>query len=195
MRRREFIAGLGSAAVWPLTAWAQQRRKPTVPVIGFLNPGSSDRFAPFLDAFRQGLNDGGLVESRDVAIEYRWADGQSARLPELAADLVRRRVSLIAATGGSVSAHAAKTAATTIPVLFIGPDAVGDGLVSSLNSPNGNLTGMAMKASELIPKRLQLLLGLIPSAMKIALINLKTAKGLGLSLLPTLWAIADEVIE
>jgi putative ABC transport system substrate-binding protein len=177
IRRREFIAGLGGAA-WPLGVRAQQQTKPTMPVIGFLNPGSADRFAPFLDAFRQGLNDGGYVESRNVVIEYRWANGQTARLPELAADLVRRRVSLIAATGGSVSAHAAKTATTTIPVLFIGgPDPVGDGLVSSLNSPNGNLTGMAMKTSELIPKRLQLLLELIPSAMKTALLTDPTGVG------------------
>jgi putative ABC transport system substrate-binding protein len=168
MRRRELIAGLGGAAAWPIVARAQQ---PTMPVIGFLNPGSSDQFAPLLDAFRQGLNDGGYVESRNVAIEYRWADGQSARLPELAADLVRRRVSLIAATGGSVSAHAAKAATTTIPVLFIGgPDPVGDGLVSSLNSPNRNLTGVAIRTLELVPKRLQLLLELIPDAMKIALL-------------------------
>lgn len=144
-----------------------------MPVIGFLSPGSSDQFATLLDAFRQGLNDGGngYVEGRNVAIEYRWADGQSGRLPELAADLVRHRVSLIAATGGSVSAHAAKTATTDIPVLFIGgPDPVADGLVSSLNSPNSNVTGVAVQTLELIPKRLQLLLELIPGATKIALL-------------------------
>jgi putative ABC transport system substrate-binding protein len=171
-RRREFIAGLGSAAAWPLAAWAQQRTKPTVPVIRFLNPGSSDQFAPLLDAFRQGLNDGGYVEGRNVAIEYRWANGQWARLPELTADLVRRRVSLIAVTGGSGSAHAVKNANPTMPVLFIGgPDPVADGLVSSLNSPNGNFTGVAAKTSELMPKRLQLLLELIPNATKIALLS------------------------
>jgi putative tryptophan/tyrosine transport system substrate-binding protein len=178
MSRREFIAGLGGAAGWPLTAWAQQRTTPPVPVIGFLHPGSSGQFAPLLNAFGQGLSDSGFVEGRNVAIEYRWADGQSARLPELAADLVRSRVSLIAAMGGSVSAHAAKTATTTIPVLFVGgPDPVGDGLVSSLNSPNGNLTGMAMKTSELIPKRLQLLVELIPSAIKLALLTDPTGVG------------------
>ena len=142
-----------------------------MPVIGFLSPGSSDRFAPFVDAFRQGLNDGGYVEGRNVAIEYRWADDQFARLPELAADLVRRRVSLIAATGGAVTAHAAKTATKTIPVpvvLIGGPDPVADGLVSSLSSPNSNLTGVAIKTLELVPKRLELLLELIPDAMKIA---------------------------
>jgi putative ABC transport system substrate-binding protein len=142
-----------------------------VPVVGFLNSGSLDRYRLLLDAFRQGLNDGGYVEGRNVAIESRWAEGQSARLPELAADLVRRRVSLIAATGGSASAHAAKAATATIPVLFIGgPDPVADGLVSSLNRPGGNLTGVGVNTSELMPKRVQLLLELIPSAAKIALL-------------------------
>ena len=114
LNRRGFIAFLGGALVWSDDVHSQEPREP---VIGFLNPGSSDPFAPFVDAFRQGLYDGGrgYVEGRNVAIEYRWADGQSARLPELAADLVRRRVSLIAATGGSGSAHAAKTATTEIP--------------------------------------------------------------------------------
>jgi putative ABC transport system substrate-binding protein len=168
LNRRSFIAFLGGALAWSDDVRSQE---PRVPVIGFLNPGSSDQFKLLVDAFRQGLNDGGYVEGRDVAIDYRWADGQSARLPELAADLVRRRVSLIAATGGSISAHAAKTAKATMPVLFIGgPDPVADGLVSSLNSPDSNFTGVAMKTSELIPKRVQLLIELIPGAMKIALL-------------------------
>jgi putative ABC transport system substrate-binding protein len=145
MRRRDFIAGLGSAAAWPVVAGAQQ---PAVPVVGFLNSGSQDRYRLLLDAFRQGLKDGGYVEGRNVAIESRWAEGHSARLPELAADLVRRRVSLIASTGGSASAHAAKAATTTIPVLFIGgPDPVADGLVSSLSRPGGNLTGVGVNTS------------------------------------------------
>src|SRR5499427_966316 len=160
LNRRSFVAFLGGALAWSDDVRSQE---PRVPVIGFLNVGSSDKFAPLVDAFRQGLNEGGYVEGRNVAIEYRWADDQFARLPELAADLVRRRVSLIAATGGSVSAHAAKTATTTIPVLFIGgPDPVADGLVSSLNSPNGNLTGVGVNTSELMPKRVELLLELIP---------------------------------
>ena len=153
-----------------------------MPVIGFLNSGSLDRYRLFLDAFRQGLNDGGYVEGRNVVIESRWADGQSARLPELAADLVRGQVSLIAATGGSASAHAAKAATAKIPVLFIGgPDPVADGLVSSLSRPGGNLTGVGVNTSELMPKRVQLLLELIPSAAKIALLQNEAGVGGGRS--------------
>src|SRR5258708_13544142 len=130
LNRRGFIAFLGGALAWSDDARSQE---PRVPVIGFLNPGSSDQFTPFVDAFRQGLNDGGngFVEGRNVGIEYRWADGQFARMPELAADLVRRRVSLIAATGSSISAHAAKTATAAIPGFFIPtPDPVSDALLS-----------------------------------------------------------------
>ena len=175
MKRRTFIAGLGSAAAWPLTARAQQ---PAMPVIGFLNSGSLDQYRLLLDAFRQGLNDGGYVEGRNVAIDSRWAEGQFARLPEFAANLVRRPVSLIAATGGSASAHAAKAATTSIPVLFIGgPDPVADGLVSSLNRPGGNLTGVGVNTSALMPKRVELLLELIPNASKIGL--LQNREGLG----------------
>jgi putative ABC transport system substrate-binding protein len=173
LRRREFITRLGGAAAmaWPtLAAHAQQQR--ALPVIGFLNSGSLDRYRLLLDAFHQGLNDGGYVEGRNVAIESRWAEGQFARLPELAADLVRRRVSLIATTGGSASAHAAKVATATIPILFIaGPDPVEDGLVSSLGRPGGNLTGVGVITSELMPKRVQLLLELVPSVAKIALLQ------------------------
>ena len=175
IKRRDFIAGLAGAAAWPAAAGAQQA---AVPVIGFLNSGSLDRYRLLLDAFRQGLNDGGYVEGRNVAIESRWAEGQSARLPELAADLVRRRVSLIAATGGSASAHAAKAATTTIPVLFIGgPDPVADGLVSSLSRPGGNLTGVGVNTSALMPKRVELLLELIPTASKIALLQNRESDG------------------
>jgi putative tryptophan/tyrosine transport system substrate-binding protein len=147
-------------------------------VIGFLNSGSLDRYRSLLDAFLQGLNDGGYFEGRNVAIERRWAEGQPARLREMAADLVRRQVSLIAATGGSASAHAAKDATSEIPVLFIGgPDPVADGLVRRLNRPDGNLTGVGVNTSELMPKRVQLLLELIPSAAKIAL--LQNREGVG----------------
>ena len=169
------MALAGGALAWSDDVRAQE---PRMPVIGFLSSGSADRFARFVDAFRQGLSEGGYTEGRNVAIEYRWANGQSARLPELAADLVRRRVSLIAATGGSTAAGAAKAATTTISVLFIGgPDPVADGLVSSLNAPNGNLTGVAVRTSELTQKRLELLLALVPGATKIAL--LVNPKGAG----------------
>ena len=117
LNRRSFIAFLGGVLAWSDDVRSQE---PRVPVIGFLNPGSSDRFAPLLDAFRQGLSDGGYVEGRNVAIEYRWADGQSPRLPELAAELVRRRVSLIATTGGSRAARAAKTANVTMRFFSLG---------------------------------------------------------------------------
>jgi putative ABC transport system substrate-binding protein len=168
--RREFIAALGGTAAWPLVARAQPS---TLPVIGFLNSASSGPgpFRPFLDAFHQGLNEGGYVEGRNVVIEYRWAGGQFGRLPELAADLVARRVSLIAATGGAVSARAAKGATSTIPILFIGgQDPVADGIVTSLNQPGGNATGVALRTLELMAKRLELLRELVPHAASVALL-------------------------
>jgi putative ABC transport system substrate-binding protein len=167
VRRREFITLLGGLAAWPHGASAQDT---TVPLM-FLNSASPSAFLRLVNAFRQGLNDGGYVEGRNVAIEYRWAEGQFTRLPELAADLVRRRVSLIVATGGTVSARAAKSATATIPILFIGgPDPIGDGLVASLNKPGGNATGVALYSSELLPKRLELLGELLPRAATIALL-------------------------
>src|SRR5262245_56629214 len=170
MKRREFITLLGSVvASWPLGAHAQQ---PAVPVIGFLNSaGLSGTFRPLVDAFHQGLKDTGYIEGRNVHIEYRWAGGQFARLPELAADLVARRVSLIAATGGAVSARAAKGATSIIPVLFVGgADPVAEGLVASISQPGGNATGVALRTLELMTKRLQLLLELVPRAAAIALL-------------------------
>ena len=163
MRRREFIVLVGSSvAGWPLAARAQQ---PAVPVIGFLHQGSPDASESQLDAFRQGLKEGGFVEGQNAAIEYRWAEGQYDRLPDLARDLVRRQVAVITAVGTSAPGLAVKSATSVIPVVFqTGGDPVQDGLVSRMNRPGGNVTGVSRLSVALEPKRLELLHQVVPKA-------------------------------
>ena len=167
IRRREFITLLGGGAAWPVAASAQQ---PTLPVIGFLHFGSPDLFTFQVTTFSEGLKETGYVEGQNVAIEYRWAEGRYDRLPSLATDLVSHKVKLIAAFGPPC-AKAARNATSTIPIVFtIGSDPVHEGIVPSLASPGGNVTGISMLAVQLVPKRLELLSELIPQARTFALL-------------------------
>jgi putative tryptophan/tyrosine transport system substrate-binding protein len=168
VRRRDFIKVIaGSAVAWPLAAHAQQ---PALPVVGFVNAASAQNYSRQLAAFLKGLGETGYVDGRNVTIEYRWAEGRSDRLPAMVADLVRRKVAVIAATT-TPALLAAKAATTTIPIVFeMASDPVRLGIVASLNRPGGNITGVTQRNVEIAPKRLQLLHELVPTARVIALL-------------------------
>jgi putative ABC transport system substrate-binding protein len=170
MRRREFLKVIGGVAAvpWPLIVRAQQ---PATPVVGFLSSLSSLELTVVMPAFHQGLNEAGFVEGRNIAIDYRWAEGRYERLPALAADLVRRKVAVIAAISGTPAALAAKAATTTIPIVFaIGGDPVAPGLVNNLSRPGGNITGVSFYTSPVVTKRLELARELAPRGTTIALL-------------------------
>jgi putative ABC transport system substrate-binding protein len=171
MTRREFISLLGGAVAGPSLLWPRgARAEQLVPVVGFLNSSSPDADGERVLAYRRGLSEAGYVEGRNVAIEYRWADGQNDRLPAMAADLVRRGVNVIV-TGGTPATLAAKAATTTVPIVFVlSTDPVEAGLVASLNRPGGNLTGVTGLNVEIAPKKLELLHELLPSATSLALL-------------------------
>lgn len=169
MRRREIVSGLGAAAAWPLVAGAQQS---AIPVIGWLGARSPKESASVVAAFHKGLNETGYVEGRNVAVEYRWAELQYDRLPALATDLIGRHVSVIAATGGGASPLAAKAVTAALPIVFVAGDLdpVNSGLVSSLNRPGGNVTGVMLRLTVLGAKRLAFLRELVPNAVVIGVL-------------------------
>jgi putative tryptophan/tyrosine transport system substrate-binding protein len=192
MKRRAFIAGLGGAAAWPLAARAQQA---IVPTVGLLVTGFREPNATFVTAFRQGLSQAGFVEPATVSIEYRYGENDIRRLPELAADLVNRRVAVIATLGGPAPVRAAQAATTTIPIVFeTGGDPVQAGLVASLNRPGGNATGVAILSPDIEPKRLGLLHELLPRAMRFAvMINPSNAPAIWASRVSELQAAAAKI--
>jgi putative ABC transport system substrate-binding protein len=168
MKRREFLGVVGGAAAWPAVGGAQQA---ATPVVGYLHSASSDPYTAMTAAFEQGLSDAGFNNNQNVKIEYRWAEGEFDRLPELAAELVNRRVDVLVAAGGDVSALAAKKQTNTIPVVFIiGADPVKYGLVKSINRPDANVTGVTFFSILLGPKRLELLREIVPTAKSIAIL-------------------------
>jgi putative tryptophan/tyrosine transport system substrate-binding protein len=169
LKRREFISLLGvAAAAWPVAARAQQS---AMPVIGFLDAGSAAERTTQVAAFRKGLAEGGYHVGQNVALEFHWAEGQYERFPELAADFVRRKVSVIVTPGSATAALAAKAATSTIPIVFgAGGDPVKQGLVASFNRPGGNLTGVNFFTAELVAKRMQLLRELVPAAKRVAVL-------------------------
>jgi ABC-type uncharacterized transport system substrate-binding protein len=209
MRRREFIAILGAGAA---VTWSRAHAQKTRPMIGFLNATSANEFTHVVDAFRRGLNETGYVEGGNVAIEYRWVDDQYDRLPALAADLVRRQVSVIATGSSTSAALAAKNATTNIPIVFLtGADPIQLRLVASLNRPGGNLTGITTLNVEIAPKRLEVLRELLPTAVALAMlvnpINNRVmvetdlrqaqtaARSLGLQTIEVLQASSDSDLE